>query len=699
MKKIDMAKTIGLADENFVAEAAPKATTTKSVFWRKFAIIAACVSLVVTSACLWLFLPYDRAEELPDEADEKRLPTALEDYADSEYLDLVYAIYRYDKAHTNKPNNNFENYIQSFIKGAFGYFAPKGGSSMDMDLNGDFVFDAEIAAPDDMILESSSSYPIYSASTSVSGNYVETTDNQVKGVTEADLFKRTKTHIFYLDKNSQTLRVYSIAGEESRQVAELLLNYKKSDLLSNLNANEMFLSQDGKKLTILYSVRERKYSYVKEIFYIDSNALLVSYDVSDPENIKESSRFAIKGSYTSARVVDGKILLFSNYNMNEYPNHDYSDISTFVPSIDCGDGFTPIPADSIIFPDEITSKYYTIVTRLNESDLAFEGAMACLSYSDTVYVSADKIFVTRSYNDYIEREENGAKFVDNANMTEITAISYKGESFEKLGSISIEGRVKNQYSLDEFESILRVVTTTGGTRYIADQYFETKDGLYYGNKDGKPARSDSIPTNAALYCIDLSTFEIVGEVRDFAPDGETVESVRFDGTNAYVCTAVVVTFSDPVYFFDLSDMNNITYTDTGVIDGYSSSLVNFGDGLLLGIGYGDNSWTLKIEVYAEDGGKVISLDDYEVAEVSFSTDYKSYFIDRERGLVGLMFDEWRIGYGCRYVLLAFDGYQLVEVVNQKFDVSFQPQLARATLADNYFYMMVSHEFKAVKLFD
>lgn len=41
MKKIDMAKAIGLADEDFVAEAAPVATRTKSIFWRKFAIVAA----------------------------------------------------------------------------------------------------------------------------------------------------------------------------------------------------------------------------------------------------------------------------------------------------------------------------------------------------------------------------------------------------------------------------------------------------------------------------------------------------------------------------------------------------------------------------------------------------------------------------------------------------------------------------------
>ena len=695
MKKIDMAKAIGLADENFVAEAAPKATRTKSIFGRKFAIAAACVSLVVTSAFLWLFLPYQNQEIL---ADANYPSEALKDLADSEYLGLMEKIYAYEKSFANKPSNNFQKYVQNLLEISSLSFARKDGARLYVDLNG-FMTD------DEMGLESTNSYPVYDASgnqysdTMTESSYVETTDNQVAGVTEADLFKRTKTHIFYLDVNNQILRTYSIAGENSRLGSEYVIEHINFDLMENTWINEMFLTEDGKTLTLIGYERTKRELVAEGTLPYNRAVLLISLDVSNPENIKEKSRFSITGSYSTARAVDGKILLFSNYSINSAISIGQTDISRFVPMIDTGDGMAPLPADSIILPDDITSKRYTVVTRLNESDLAFEGAIACLSYSDTVYVSADKIFVTRSYTDYVKRTEDGDKFVDLANLTEITAIAYGDGRFQKFGSVKVEGSVKNQYSLDEYEDVLRVVTTTGGTRYIADKYYLTDSGIYFGNSDGSPAIINPIATNAALYCIDLSDFEVVAEVRDFAPDGETVESVRFDGTNAYVCTAVVVTFSDPVYFFDLSDMKNITYTDTGDIEGYSSSLVNFGEGLLLGIGYGDNRSTLKIEVYAEDGDKVISLDSYEVESVIFSTDYKSYYIDRERGLVGLMFDEWRIGYGCRYVLLGFDGYQLFEVVNQKFDVSFPPDKARATIADDYFYMMVSYEFKAIKLFD
>jgi uncharacterized secreted protein with C-terminal beta-propeller domain len=147
-------------------------------------------------------------------------------------------------------------------------------------------------------------------------------------------------------------------------------------------------------------------------------------------------------------------------------------------------------------------------------------------------------------------------------------------------------------------------------------------------------------------------------------------------------------------------MSNITYTDTGVIEGYSSSLVNFGENTLLGIGYGDNRSTLKIEVYAEDGGKVESLCAYEKPGFGFSEDYKSYFIDRENGLVGLAVSDQTTGnLKFRYILLAYNGYELVEVENVLFDGYIDIAFARAALADGYFYVMARDQFEFFKVFE
>ncbi len=683
MKNKDLLREIGNVDEKYIREADPNAprVSAKNRFWRKFTLIAACVSLVVTSACLWLFLPYDKGED-PVQIDRNNLPSALEDHADSEYLDLMLAFYKYDQSQKrqNSASNNFENYFEDFLEAIFDGFSLKSGAG----------FDAEAAIPNASAPTADDIY--YNSDGAELGEYVETTDNQVDGVIEADLFKRTTTHIFYLNRKSMTLKVYSIKGEESALVSEYTLNHGYENMLSHLYAAQIFLSEDGKTLTVLGS----GIGYTESVSEKNKLAvtMLISLDVSDPENISRKDHFAISGDYLSARLVDGKILLMSRFFVNKV---DYDHEQSFLPMIDSGEGFEVMSAEDIIFPDTLTSKYYTVVAQVDMATLELEGAAGCLCYSNEVYVSTDKVFLTRAYSGTAEGEDDGLKFVENKSMTEIFALGYGEGGFAKLGTVSVDGRIKNQYSLDEYEGVLRVVTTTSGTKFIGGE-ITVKDGIIETDGD---AIATNMASNAALFCIDLESFEIIGEVRDFAPDGETVESVRFDGTNAYVCTAVVITFTDPVYFFDLSDMSNITYTDTGVIEGYSSSLVDFGDGFLLGIGYGANRNTLKIEVYVENGDKVESIAAYEREYCSFSEDYKSYFIDRERGLVGLMIEDTSNVYMAnRYILLAFDGYKLVEVADESFgELFYDTSAARAALADDYLYIMYLDEFKAVKIYN
>ena len=138
-----------------------------------------------------------------------------------------------------------------------------------------------------------------------------------------------------------------------------------------------------------------------------------------------------------------------------------------------------------------------------------------------------------------------------------------------------------------------------------------------------------------------------------------------------------------MFFFDLSDLKNITWKDTGTIDGYSTSLIQLGDGYLMGVGYGD-SRQLKIEIYEEVDGKVVSVCSYE-AEAMFSEEYKSYLIDRERKLIGLgLSNQYYIRDDC-YVLLHFDGYGLTEVTTVP--ISGTPKNVRAALIDGWIYVL------------
>lgn len=490
----------------------------------------------------------------------------------------------------------------------------------------------------------------------------EVTDNQVAGVTEGDLFKRSDRFLFYLRNdtiNDTEISVYTIDREESVQIFGKSFSDDRMTYYFGSSDKELYLSEDGSTVTVLVPCSDRSSGrgYV----------CVINMDVTESGSLVNDRRMYFSGDAITSRMVDGELLIMTEYAVDS--DADFSDESTFLPQIGQPGQMHSIPSENIIAPDVLSSTRYTVVYRIDSETLEVTDTAAFLSYSDTVYVSENNIYVTR---DYEAEEDQGLNGSILRSWTEIAAIRYADGPFTYLGSASVEGFVRNQYSLDEHEGILRIVTSINefkGNRH--NQYHELDE-------------------NASLYCVNLDTWQIVARAERFAPAGEEAMSVRFDGDYAYVCTAEKITMTDPVYFFDLSDLENITYKDTGTIDGYSSSLVDFGDHLL-GIGYND-SRDLKIEVYEVTDTGVQSVCSYEL-DASFSQTYKAYLIDRENRLVGLAINER--DNSAEYLLLQFDGDQLKTVLRTYFDCGTLSR-ARAVVIDGYLYML-GDEFKVEKV--
>ncbi len=629
-------RAMDLVDEKYIEEANPDQRVTplrKKRIVTTLVASAACLALTLTS--LWLFLPYDTT------------PPSIEHHKKNEYYAVIEKLNAL-KAEPSEYNNNFEVVVDQVE---------------DMFLTGVKGDALNSATPETMApgaATGTANRGEYNGST-----YEEVTDNQVAGILEADRIKRSSTHIYYLD--GDTLKIFKIAGLESEEVGKI--NLTKGSNQGYVNRWAFYLSADCKTATVLTQ-------YMKEQKKLCIG--VVSVDVSDPTNPTVKNKLEIIGNYLSSRVTDGKILLMTEFLMNK-KDIDFDKEETFLPQING----QSIPADCIILPEDANAARYTVVMKLDENTLEIEGQSALLSYSKDVYVSHDHIFLTHVYAD---TQKDGEYVVRNS-MTEITALSYK-ESFEKKGTAVVRGYVKDQWSMDEYEGILRVVTTTNATKAL-EKYAHN----YLSADILITATGDS---NASLYCIDLKDFKVVASVEDFAPPREEVRSVRFDKTTAYVCTAIEV--SDPVYFFDLSDLDNITYKDTGNIDGFSSSLVNMGNGYLLGIGQEDWS-TFKVEIYKETEKGVEGFCKYTLKNVSYSQDYKSYYIDRENQLVGLGIIDYATGNkeNSRYILLHFDGYELVELLNA--GLKGNPDLMRGVYIDGFMYLFGENTFKVVDVFN
>ena len=492
--------------------------------------------------------------------------------------------------------------------------------------------------------------------------YVEVTDNQVHGVIEADIFKRSDKYVYYL--LGEKLSVFTVDQQESALVGSYRINYaSEMDVdgdapFSLINSAEMYLSADCRTLTVLIQCARKNGGAM---------TLVMNLDVSDPAKITEKERVYFVGSYISSRMVDDDLLLSYNYGFR-LADVDFDDPATFVPQYGTPGNMTCIPGDAIICPEDVSDARYTVVCKLRAEDLQVAGTVALLGYSQELYVSLDTIYATRGYA-HKEQAAAGNQYRQKA-MTEITGISYSGDGLTVLGSIAVEGSVRNQYSMDQYDGILRVVTSTN-TVYLKESNGENTASLTVLSSDW----------NANLYCVDLSNWKIAAEVSAFAPPGEDAQSVRFEGTKAYVCTAKVIKFTDPVYCFDLSDLNHITWTETGTIEGYSTDLIDLGNGFLMGIGYGERS-QLKIEVYREMHGMVVSCASYK-EYAYFQPYYKSYLIDREYDLIGLPISHWNGPH--YYILVRYDGYQLVEVARIKTDYGNMVAY-RAFLEDGYLYL-------------
>ncbi len=592
---------LGGINESYVAEAMPKSTGVSRANKRKrigwISAVAACLALAIAIPIIALFGNFG----------------GISQYEDSPYYSIIKKIDAYAKEQYDR--DDLGNDMSS---GSDFGSAPESG---------------EGGTYDDL------------------GSYVEITDNQVNGIVEADVIKRTDKYIFHLFGSA--LNVYSINGE----LSEMLASYNISYELVSYDA-EMYLSPEDGAVTVIASGQDENYR---------QKTVVIALDVSDLDNICEVGRATVDGKYISSRLVDGRLMVMTEFYFN-YKNADYANPETFIPTVRTQNGRKLVPMQNILCPENITSTRYTVVMSFDNLTLGYLGSGAFLSYSDTVYVSENAVYATRGY---IERKNEGNRTYNEA-KTVISIMSYKNGEHSVGGSITVSGSVLNRFSLDEYDGMLRVVTTVNKSSYLTA-----------GNDSTSSAGRFNTTVNASLYVYDLKNLSLMAAVEHFAPEGETVQSVRFDKTEAYVCTSIQL--SDPVFYFDLSDINNITSKDTGTITGFSSTLIRFGDFLL---GIGRDSWSdVKIEVYEQTTDGVRSVDSYTVENADYSLEYKTYYINRSDYLLGICIRD-RNKNKPNYVLLHFNGYELVELVCKPVDNSPIDKI-RAFCDDEYLYILGS----------
>ena len=424
------------------------------------------------------------------------------------------------------------------------------------------------------------------------------TNEQVKGVSEADIIKNDGKYIYAVnpdnadwgpyydalysvagivkttDENGNPVEVENVPAEEPvlkydclisvieptadgklQKVGEINITPEKDKNVYHMVVCEMYVKGNRLVALVECSIRDdvnnadnfKKYYYYG---YDKSVTMAVCFDISNKADAKEMWRVYQDGTYISSRLVDNQLIFLSNYYV-DLNDDKQTVINNCVPRYSSGNAaMERIPCDCVVIGEQVNDSSYLVASSMNIEDKSTLKTQATLGAGSNVYCTTETLYATST----VYKDTKAA--VEIFGVTEVTTSIYKFDikngNINYVGCGSVKGHTLNQFSIDEYNGYLRIATTTGSW-------------------------GDSLSNQ--LYVLDDS-LKVVGEITGIAK-GETIKSVRFTGDTGYV-----VTFeqTDPLFVIDLSNPEKPEIKGELKIPGFSAYLHPVGDNLLLGVG-------------------------------------------------------------------------------------------------------------------
>ncbi|MEM5812526.1 MAG: beta-propeller domain-containing protein [Candidatus Aenigmatarchaeota archaeon] len=209
-------------------------------------------------------------------------------------------------------------------------------------------------------------------------------------------------------------------------------------------------------------------------------------------------------------------------------------------------------------PSEVSIK----ITQTQSENIPFSEKMermgeAFQDYYNSLSEEEKEEFMNKTYEAMEKAYEDIAKETE---KTAIHKISIENGQIEYRTKGEVQGRLLNQFSLDESNGFLRVATTTSGS-------WDWRTGQQVS------------PQKNHVYVLDAG-MSVVGKLEDLAP-GESIYSARFIGDRAYLVTFKKI---DPLFVIDLSEPTNPSLLGKLKIPGYSDYLHPYDENHIIGIG-------------------------------------------------------------------------------------------------------------------
>lgn len=452
------------------------------------------------------------------------------------------------------------------------------------------------------------------------------TNVQVDGVDEGDIVKTDGNYIYVLRNNE--LIIFKAAGASTVKVSAVkVANENTSKPMPGYNgrtpegsiytseyASDIYVTGDTAVIISSYNsygpYYDVKYgatdsatekTYAPEIMPTNNQQIAKAYifDLTDRSNPVKKAELGQDGYVLTTRLIGNTLYMLSTYYVY---NADENNDGTYIPKLYDNGASRLVAPDCIAIMPYFSSTSYTVICTYDLSTASLGKSQSILGGGNTVYMNKDTLFIASSTNDQTE----SAPYTDSVytvvdytmtSVTDITSFYISGGQLALKASGSIPGSLNDQFSMDEHNGNLRVVTTMYSQSW--SEYTDKAKGfINYTYKDPYTAN--------ALFVLDGS-LNIIGSVQDLA-EGERVYSVRFDGDIGYIVTFRQV---DPLFAVDLSDPSNPTVKSALKIPGFSEYLHVWSEGRLFGLGLDADAETGRT-----DGMKLTMFDTTDPTDVT-----------------------------------------------------------------------------------
>ncbi|HUS28144.1 MAG TPA: beta-propeller domain-containing protein [Kofleriaceae bacterium] len=422
------------------------------------------------------------------------------------------------------------------------------------------------------------------------------TNNQVAGVDEADFIKNDGQYI-YLAQNGVFRIVDSWPADLTHEVSATPVEGEPKKLFV-LGDKALVYVATGSANNGYYN-RECTYGYTCDFTGDGTGTKLLVFNISDRTAPVLEREVSLSGSLIAGRRVGTAVHTVVTQAANPFPSLDYNpdeelcnyqgakptaynvllakqaydrlratnretimatDLEQKLPTLADSAGLTPdgeaASCESLYASSINDGSAFTSIVSV---DLTHPGPVktsTIVSAPGAIYASEDALYMAVPHR-WTSGGWGGYDTTDSVSTVHKFRISEIAGQTKYLASGLINGRVLNQFAMDEKDHLLRIASTDG----------------HVPNPE----------TNSYLTVLEEQHDELVaiGKIGGIAPD-EDIRSVRFDGNHAFV-----VTFkkTDPLFAFDLSDPTDPEMVGELQIPGFSTYMHLIDSTHLLTIGY------------------------------------------------------------------------------------------------------------------